>query len=164
MPTEPAIVDRAAQPYVAMKRQVTMQTIGEIADRIPEIFGWLGARGIEPVGAPFLKYNVLDMDRRLEIEAGVPVEKAPDGDDEVFAGVLPAGRYATVNHFGHPDQLLNVTAALLAWAAEQGLEWDMQEAEDGQRWACRLERYETDPSVEPDPNNWETEVAFKLAD
>jgi hypothetical protein len=35
MSTEPAVVDRAAQPYVAVKGLVTMRTIGEVADRIP---------------------------------------------------------------------------------------------------------------------------------
>jgi hypothetical protein len=33
---------------VAVKAQVTMQTISAIADRIAEVFGWLGARGVAP--------------------------------------------------------------------------------------------------------------------
>src|SRR5262245_41741099 len=69
----PIIVERAEQPYVGIRGLVTMPTIGAIADRIPEVFAWLGARGIEPAGAPFLKYNLIDMARELEIEAGVPV-------------------------------------------------------------------------------------------
>ena len=76
------------------------------------------------------------MDGELEIEAGAPVAAAGDGDDVVRFGVLPADRYATATHIGHPKELMAVTAALLAWGEERGLDWDV----DGDRWACRLER------------------------
>jgi len=79
-------------------------------------------------------------------------------------GALPAGRYATVTHVGHPDELLAVTAALLDWATEQGLAWDATETDRGERWGCRLEVFRTDPREEPDPSRWETELAFRLAD
>jgi hypothetical protein len=171
LPVEPAIISRPAQPYVAVKRSVTMDSIGEIADRIPEVFQWLGSRGIEPLGAPFLKYDVIDMERELEMEAGVPVaEPVPlDGAEAldglpVFVAVLPAGRYATYTHLGHPDQLVHVTGAFLAWAADKGLTWDKDEAGSGERWGCRLEFYNTNPDDEPDMNKWETQLAFRLAD
>jgi effector-binding domain-containing protein len=160
----PRIVERAEQPYVAIAGLVTMQTIGAIADRHPEVFGWLAARGIEPAGAPFFRYNRIDMERQLEVEAGVPVAAVAPADGEVLAGVLPAGRYATVTHVGHPDGLVAVTAALLDWAAEQGLAWDMTETPEGQRWGCRLEVYETDPAEQPEMGKWETELLFRLAD
>jgi effector-binding domain-containing protein len=164
MEMQAQVVERDAQAYVAIKEAVTMETISEIADRIPEVFGWLGARGVEPTGAPFLKYNVIDMGQRLEIEAGVPVATEIAGEGDVLAGVLPAGRYATVTHVGPFDRLVDVTAALLDWAAEQGLEWDVTETDEGRRWRCRLEIYETDPSAEPDMSKWKTVLAFKLAD
>jgi effector-binding domain-containing protein len=165
MPAEPRIVERPEQPYVAISGQVTMQTIGAIADRLPEVFVWLAEHDLEPAGAPFLRYNLVDMRRQLEIEVGVPlaVAVALDGDDEVHAGVLPAGRFATVTHVGHPDELVGVTAALLDWAPQQGLRWDMSETAHGQRWGCRLEVFHTDPADEPDMRKWETELAFRLA-
>lgn len=160
----PTVVERAEQPYVSIAKTVTMQTIPEIADRIPEIAGWLSARGIEPAGAPFLRYNVIDMERELEMEGGFPVPVPVEGEGDIQAGILPAGRYATVTHVGHPDQLIDVTAGLLSWAHEQGLRWDMSAADRGDRWGCRLEFYKTNPAVEPDMNKWETELAFRLAD
>jgi len=164
MPTAPRIVERAEQPYVAVSGRVTMQTIGAIADRLPEVFAWLGARGLEPAGAPFFKYDLIDMERQLEVEAGVPVAAAAAGDGEVVAGVLPAGRYASLTHVGHPDELVEATTALLDWAAQQGLAWDMNETPEGQRWGCRLEVYKTDPAEQPDMTKWETELLFRLAD
>lgn len=164
MNATPEVTERAAQPYVAISGQVTMASIGSIADRIPKIFGWLDARGIAPAGPPFLRYNVIDMERQLEIEAGVPVASTVEGDGDVQPGTLPAGRFAVLLHVGAPPTLQAATAALLDWAAQQDLTWDMSRTDVGERWGCRLENYLTDPAKQPDVNKWETQLAFRLAD
>jgi effector-binding domain-containing protein len=164
MSAAPEIVTRAEQPYVAIRARVTMAELGGVADRLPEVFGWLGARGLAPAGPPFFKYNVIDMARELEVEAGVPVAAAVDGDDQVVSGVLPAGRYATLIHQGCPSELVEATKTLLDWAAGQGLSWDASPDGRGERWGARLENYLTDPSQEPDMSKWLTELAFRLAD
>jgi|SRR5580692_896179 effector-binding domain-containing protein len=165
MVAEPQLAERSAQPYVAIQALVTMQDLGAVLPGLhPEVFGWLGERGIAPAGAPFWKYNVVDMDRQLEVEVGVPVAAPVPGDDRVRAGVLPAGRYATLWHTGHPAGLADATATLLEWAAGQGLAWDCTRTDEGDRWGARLEIYETDPAQEPDLSKWETQLAFRLAD
>jgi effector-binding domain-containing protein len=163
MSSAPEIETRAEQPYVAIRAKVTMGEIAAFARRFGEVFGWLDSHGLAPAGPPFFKYNVIDMARELEMEAGVPVATAISGDDQMMAGVLPAGRYATLTHVGHPSELMAATKALLDWAAEQGLTWDVTPSEDGDRWACRLENYLTDPDQEPDMSKWVTQLAFKLA-
>jgi effector-binding domain-containing protein len=163
MSSAPEIETRAGQPYVAVRAKVTMGEIAAFARRFGEVFGWLDSHGLAPAGPPFFKYNVIDMARELEMEAGVPVATATGGDDQVVAGVLPAGRYATLTHVGHPSELMAATKALLDWAAEQGLIWDVTPGEDGDRWAARLENYLTDPEQEPDMSKWVTQLAFKLA-
>ena len=115
-----------------------------------------------PAGQPFCKYNVIDMDRQLEVEAGLPVAAPATGDDQVLAAVLPAGRYATTWHTGHPDGLAGATRTLLDWAAHHGLAWDVTPAPAGERWGCRLEIYHDEPGQ--DMSEWKTELAFKLAD
>jgi effector-binding domain-containing protein len=164
MSAAPEIVTRAEQPYVAIRTRTAMSGLGAVAGRHPEVFGWLGARGLAPAGAPFFKYNVIDMMRELEVELGVPVATAVDGDGSVVSGVLPAGRYATLTHVGHPSELADATKTLLDWAAAQGLTFDVSPGEDGERWASRLEIYLTDPAQEPDMAKWETQLAFRLAD
>lgn len=145
-------------------------TIADVADRIPELFGWLAERGVAPAGAPFLRYHVVDMDRGLVVEAGVPVatpvpEDAPPLGHVVTPGprpgALPAGRYAVVQHRGHPDELERVTEELLAWASAEGLAWDADD--DRRAWGARVESYLTDPAQEPDMARWEHELAFRLA-
>jgi RNA polymerase sigma-70 factor (ECF subfamily) len=161
--SSPQVVTRPGQPYVGVRDSVTITTIGRLADRIPQLIGWLGERGSAPAGAPFLRYRVIDMAGRIEVEAGVPVAVPVDGDGEVFAAELPAGRYATVTHVGHPDGLLDATTALLAWADAQGLAWDVHGSPDGDVWGCRLEVFNTNPMEQPDPSRWETDLVFKLA-
>lgn len=165
MSNEPRIEERSEQPYAAITVRVT---INEIATVVPpligEVFGWIEARGVAPAGPPFWKYNVIDMDRELEIEAGVGVAAPVSGDDRVRIGTLPAGRYATVEHEGHPDTLLAATTALLDWAEQRDLKWDVTEDGADARWTARLEFYLSDPAVEPDMDKWVTQLAFRLAD
>jgi effector-binding domain-containing protein len=161
---QPTVVERDAQPYVGIERAVTIATLYQVGEGIRDLFGWLTARGQTPAGPPFFKYDVIDMARELIVEAGVAVDAPMAGDDTVVAGVLPAGRYVSLTHLGHPDELEAATDHLLRWAAAEGLSFDQHPSEAGDVWACRLELYLTDPAEEPDMAKWTTELLFKLAD
>jgi effector-binding domain-containing protein len=157
---EPRIEERDARPYAAIKSLVTMQELGTgLPGLIPEVQGWLAQRGVATAGAPFFKYNVIDMERQLEVEVGWPTAASLDGDERVLVGELPAGRYAVTVHHGHPDGLIGAVAALLNWAEAQGLTWDATTVPEGERWGCRLEIYLTDS---PDMDTSDTELAFRL--
>src|SRR4029079_203651 len=143
--TEPTVVELSDQPYVGIVNYVSMDTLPAAADRLREVFDWIHARGIEMADAPFFKYNVIDMDGELEIEVGLPVPAPVEREGEIVAGTLPAGRYATVSHVGHPQELYRVTGDLLAWAEAQGLRFDREDSPSGEVWEGRLEVYHTDP-------------------
>jgi effector-binding domain-containing protein len=169
MAAQPEIVQRTEQPYAAIRALVTMHMLGEVVPGLhPKVRRWLSSQGVQPAGQPFYRYNVIDMDRELEVEAGFPVavpvtgENQVTGEDQVLAAVLPAGRYATLWHTGHPDGLPGATSTLLDWAAAQGLAWDVTSTPDGERWGCRLEIYHDEPGQ--DMAEWQTELAFKLVD
>ena len=164
MSEEPTIVERAAIPCVSVRATVTIETIGTIAHRISEVIGWLAARGHTPAGPPFVRYNVIDMAADLDIEVGVATERPIEGDGEVISGELPAGRYVWATHHGAPAGLYGAVAGVLAWADQQGLKLDREQTDRGEHWGCRAEFYKTDPVVEPIPDNWETDLAFRLAD
>jgi hypothetical protein len=91
----PQIIERPAQPYVAVREAVTKSTLSRIADHIPELFGWLAQRGQTPSGAPFFRYLTVDMERELQVEAGVPVaapvDSAEGAGGAVTAQTLPGG-------------------------------------------------------------------------
>lgn len=98
------------------------------------------------------------MDGGVVMEVGAPVAQRQTGEGEIVAGVLPAGRYASLTHIGHPDELVRVTGELLAWGEKHSIKWDAE----GNNWGCRLEVYKSNPEEVPDMNDWETELLFRL--
>jgi effector-binding domain-containing protein len=159
-----AVVDLPEQPFVGVAKTVTMTTMNEIADEIPGLVGWLIEHGYAPAGAPFLRYLVIDMAADMVVQAGVPVEGPVETDRGHEVGTLPAGRYASTRHLGHPDGLYGATVGLLTWAGQEGLRFDKHPSERGEVWANRVEWYETNPVEQPDMDQWVTRLTFKLAD
>lgn len=163
MLTLPRIAERPAQPYIAIREQVRIP-FGAIIDRvIPELMKRANELGIEDPGPVFFKYNIIRMPE-LEVEFGMPTKQPLAGGDRLISGVLPAGRYASLTYWGHYDNLMEVTALLIGWAKQKGLEWDAETLADGDHFACRLETYINSPAEEPDPAKWETVLEFKLRD
>ncbi|HEY8482562.1 MAG TPA: GyrI-like domain-containing protein [Spirillospora sp.] len=165
LPAVPSIEYRPAVPYASVTRDgITPATFPEIADRIPEIIGWLRERGLAPAGAPFLKYDVIGPGDTFRVQAGVPLPSPVEDDGEIVSATLPAGGYVACLHTGHPDRLAEVAQAVVAWGTAQGLTWDRTESGGTVRWAAYLETFLTHPKEVPDPGKWVTEVALKLAD
>ncbi len=161
MTQQPQILPRAAQHYAGIPATVTMDTISAAVDSgFPELFGWLASHGSTPSGPPFIRYLVIDMAGDLQIELGVPVSAPVTGSGRIQPGVLPAGRYAVLQHTGPYDGLVASNRALQQWAAEHGVQFDTRDTAQGSAWGGRAEHYLTDPSQEPDPAKWETDVAY----
>jgi effector-binding domain-containing protein len=161
MTHQPQVQARAAQPYAGIPATVTMDTISTAVDSgFAELFGWLASHGIASAGPPFIRYLVVDMAGDLQIELGVPVSAPIAGSGRIKPGVLPAGRYAVLRHTGPYDGLAASNGALQQWAADQGLRFDTSDTAQGSAWGGRVEHYLTDPSQEPDPAKWETDVAY----
>jgi effector-binding domain-containing protein len=163
--SEPRVEDRADQTYAAIRATVPMSGFGDLLGPMwDEVLGYLAQHGVEPAGAPFLRYDIIDMEGQLEIQVGVPIDAPLEGTDRIVVGTLPGGRYATLGYTGAYDGLVDANAALQAWADGKGLVFDQWSTDRGDAFAARLEIYRTDPAQEPDPSKWETEVAYRLAD
>lgn len=164
MMTEPGIDERAARPCVGIRTRVTLPEMGPAIPRLlGEVGAWLQQRGVAPAGAPYIRYHVINMAEKLEIELGFPVAGPIDGDATVTAGELPAGRYASLVYTGIANGF-NANLALMNWGEAQGLKWDSRMTDKGEAFGARLESYLTDPAVEPDQAKWQTEVAIRLAE
>ena len=161
MSHEPQIQDRPAQHYAGIPVTVTMDGLSAAVDSgIPELFGWLATQGIAPAGPPFIRYLVIDMAAKMQIELGVPVAAPVTASGRVQAGSLPEGEYLVLRHTGPYDGLIASNAALLRWGQEQGIEFDTWDTAQGSAWRSRAEHYLTNPAAEPDPAKWETDVAY----
>lgn len=159
--TEPKLEKRDAQPYIGIRTKAAIPALPTV---IPELHGearaWLSTQGVAPNGPPFIQYYTTDMTSELDIELAWPTASSLQGTDRIHSGVLPAGRYAVLLHTGPYDKLVSVTAGLLDWANQHGVKWKM----NGDEWAARIEIYHRDPGDDPNPENWETELAFLTAD
>ena len=152
--------ERAEQPYAAIPIRATLREWGSVNALVPEVLGWLAERDIQSAGAWFYRHRVVGgMDEKFEVEVGVPVAVPVEGDGRVVAGTKPAGRYAVRVHHGHPDNVRFTHQDLVAWATEQG----SPPVRDGEVWVGMFESYLTNPDDEPDPDRWETELAYLVS-
>ncbi len=159
------IEKRPEQPYMAIRTQVSMHELPTVIPQLmDEVIGWLNDQAVPPAGAPFIRYHVINMADKLDIELGWPVASSLAGNGRISAGVIPAGQYATLLYTGDYSGLMEANGVLIEWAREQGIAWDCWDTGSGDGFAGRFEFYLTDPAEEPDPAKWETEVTIKLAD
>lgn len=158
------VEQREAQHYAGIRTHVKITQLKKVIPMLlDDIFAWLGKQGIEPAGAPFIRYHVIDMENLMDVELGIPVAAPITGDDRVKAGVLPSGQYAALIYTGTKNGIKG-NAALLEWGAQQGLIWDRWDDPKGDAFGSRYESFLTDPAETPDQKKWETEVAIRLAD
>ncbi len=160
----PAVEHRARQPYVGITESVTLETFDVVERRLAEVLAWLAAEGVEAAGPPFFRYHLIDMFRRLDVEAGVPVPAGAAAAGDVRLGVLPEGRYVTYTHIGPPDTHIDVIAAVFDWAEGEGLVWDKTPTSEGDAWGCRLASVLSDIRTQGPGAGLTTEFAFRLAD
>ena len=159
---EPKIDYRAEKPYMGIRTRVPMKGMFKVVDNLrKELSVWLKQQHLDPAGPPFLRYHIIDMAGDMDIEVGFPVAAALPDDERVKAGLLPAGRYASLVYIGHG---LTGNKALLGWANANGLAWDRWDDPNGDAFRSRCETYLTDPTIEPRKMKWEIEVAIKLMD
>ena len=162
-PSPVRIVDLPQQPYVFVQRTVTMTTMYEVADRLPEV-PTIRRAGVTMTDAPFFRYLLIDMPNRLDVEAGVPVSgtEGLDLPDDLQAGVLPAGHYATYLHRGHPGRAGRGDRGAAGVGARR-TDWDV--VLSGGRRAVGLPAGAPlhRSAAQPDMNQ-ETELAFWPAD
>jgi effector-binding domain-containing protein len=167
MVTDPKIDTRKGQPYASIRTQVTMGELGSgiIPQLHGEVMGWLRQQGLSPSGAPFLKYNLINMMDKMDLEMGWPTEKLLKGNERITTGVLPAVDYAFVVYTGPYEGpgLMDANRVLIEWGRDNNVQWDGDSSDKGDTFAARYETYFTDPAVEHDSSKWETEVAIKVA-
>lgn len=160
MLSEPQLEQRPLRHYVSIHGKARIhempQLVGSMFD---ELEAWINQHGVVPTGAPFMRYNVVDMENELEFEIGQPVPENVRGDQRLQPGQIPGGRYLTATYTGDSRNLVDATAQFLEWAEKYHIKWSVL----GNRWAGRFEFYLSDPLEEPDWSKHRTELAFLTA-
>lgn len=157
MTSEPTVDNFPERHYAGISTEATLAEWGRVNALVPEVFAWLDGRGIAPAGAPIYRYHKVD-GGVISLDVGVPVGGPVESDGRVEPKTLLAGRYAVYMHRGHPDRIIESFALMDEWAHNNNVEWDITNGV----WACRFESYGIDPAVQPDPAQWEVEIAYRL--
>lgn len=99
--TEPKLIHRDKQPYVAIRATITLQNYSRIAPPLwGEVAKWLKSKGMKPAGPPIARYLIVDMEKGMQIDIGFPVAKPIKGNARILSDFLPEGRYVQVVHKG----------------------------------------------------------------
>ena len=165
----PEIQQRAAQPYLAIRREVTDGVPQAVDSAFPDLFASLGERGVKPAGPPFIR--LLEIDRAgepLELEVAVPVAGTVSGNGRVQAGELPPGRYAVLLHVGPyrsetAADLDGARSELLNWMDQHGLRYS-RETERGSAPACCADHFRIGPESQSDWSKWETLLTYLIVE
>lgn len=157
MDKEPAIVTRPDLYYVGLRKVMPMSDFSrEIPAMTKQVFERLAADGLQLAGKAFLRYHVIDMPHRMDVELGVPVSGRAEG-------LLPAGRYAVLTYTGVKNGIA-ANKRLIDWIAQQGEHAASRASTEGEVFEARFETFLTDDRDGLDQDRWDTEVAIRLRD
>ena len=166
MGIKPKLLKRDAQPYAGIRARLARNELSEFVPRtLSELVAFLQRHRVSIIGAPLIRYLVVDYNTgEVEVDVGVPIGSTTlPADDRVHAAQIPAGTFATVIHRGSYDALVKTTAALLDWGKQKTVKWQVIDERKVTRWNARVEHYQVGPPDEPDPENWQTEIAILVA-
>ena len=117
-----------------------------LAGTFSTIHGYLRRAGMAPTGPPFLRMAFLGT--TVAAEAGFPVAREIDGDGLVEASTLPGGPALVTTHMGPYEELADTYQDVQQWLDQHRC------SPAGPHW----EVYYTDPTAEPDPTRWRTDL------
>ncbi|MCC2962701.1 GyrI-like domain-containing protein [Massilia sp. IC2-278] len=162
MSTQPRIEIRLEQPYVGTRTVIAMREFDrEIPAMAQTLSRWLDEHNVLASGQPFLRYYVIDMPERMDVEFGMPTDRAHAATGAVASHRLPAGRYAVTVYTG-VENGVSATRQFLDWIAAQGEQPVAHASEQGEVFQSRYETFLTDDRTEPDRHRWVIEVAIQV--
>ena len=151
MKINPEFEHRKKQNYAAIKAKVKRSEIAKLLPPlISEVSDWLHKSNISPAGSPF--FNYIKTDDILEVEVGIPTKIKIEGSSRIKAGSFPEGEYAVVIYKGSYERLFEVHEEIEKWKNKNKLKFK----------SPKVEFYFTDPSVEPNPEKWQTMIINQL--
>ena len=158
----PGILSKPARHYVGIRVVTPFRGMFAVRDELMnELYTWLDKRSVSDTGPTFFRLHVIDMDGPMDVEVGVVTQETLEGDDRVRAGVLPAGRYASLTYVNHARR---ANRTLVEWARDNGIAFDRWDEPAGDHFACRYEAYLTDPRSERMKTRWRVELSILTAE
>ena len=143
------------QHIAAIRLSAAMDQVGEVMGQaFPKLYQAVTEAGAVPAGPPLTRYFSYG-GPIIEFECAIPVAERLAGagdDDDVKPGEIGGGEAAVGMHVGPYDTIGATWEAIGSWVEEQS------RVPSDPAW----ESYLTDPSEEPNPAKWMTEVCMPL--
>ncbi len=153
MPIEHIEVQQlGAQHTAVVRHRISIAEVQRIPGWIGQVYEAIQRAGQQPGATPFVRTLAMDASG-MEIEVGWPVLTPFTAADDVQPSTLPGGPAAVATYFGRYEDIGTAHRAVDAWCTEHGHKIA------GAPW----ESYFTDPTTEPDPAKWRTDVLYPLA-
>jgi effector-binding domain-containing protein len=123
MEREVKVGRREATIVVSKRLPVRLSQIGPVmGGAFGEVYGFLGPRGVEPNGPPFVIYHGAPAgDDPFDIEICAPVVRETEPPAGWRVQALPAGLFATLLHVGPYETIGAAYGTLAAWIGAHGL-------------------------------------------
>lgn len=149
------VVEPVAIPlfhYVSLRQQTDM---GQISAEMGAVYGELMTfatrNNLRMAGFPYAIYHQFE-GTRVDMECGLPVDRAINSEGKFLCGTFPETRCAGVEYYGDYNQLERAHTAIQQWIKTHGF----------QLAGPPVEVYATDPQSEPDPAKWLTRVYYPI--
>lgn len=145
------VTERASQPTLAIRTRASVEELGKVMGQAYGRIGqYMGELEAQCAGPPYAAYYNEDMED-LDLEIGCPVAQELPGRDEIEAGEIPGGSFATCLHVGPYAEIGPAYEALSEWMEENHL----------QPTGAAYELYLNDPEETP-PEELMTQIMFPL--
>lgn len=151
--TTPELVEVTARPTAVVRGSVPVTGLPAFFDRAHSVLSaTVAVQGVTVTGPAFALYQG-PLTATVDLETGLPTDRAVAPDGDVVAGSLPACRVARVVHAGSFDGLGAAWQRLGEWVAGRGLRggdvfWEV---------------YLTEPSPDMDPADLRTELNMPVS-
>lgn len=124
MPYEVTVKTAAPQPVLALRRHVSLETVGqEIQTGFGRLMGHLATAQLAPTAPPFIiMHDVVDQQTDGDIEMCFPVTGEVAGSDDIMFRTVDGGPVATTIHRGPYMEVGAAYHTLMGWIQDHGHE------------------------------------------
>lgn len=114
------IVDRQAEPALVVRTRAPVDRLAEtLGPAWGKVLARAGSVGAQPSSRPFVAYHNMDM-QDLDLEIGFAFDRPVEGDGDVKASEIPAGKAVEAVHVGPYDRVSETYEELGRWLEENG--------------------------------------------
>ena len=162
--TDPKIEPRPAAYYAGIRMKVPMQFEHLLPSAWADVAAWLQGQGIAIDQPAIIRYHTTEMDRLLDIDVALITPHLLRPSGKFVTGELPAGDYAVLDHYGpyDDDGVYQANVKIVNWAKANNIRWDVDLRDGVEWWASRVEWYFNDPDTDLNPQDYRTELTFKV--